>query len=428
MSASRTKEHRPFLVVANSSWYLMHYRQLLLETLQLRGDHVVALSPVDSATPELSRLLVHIPWRILRSTDANPFSLVISFLRMLFLVRAIKPRLVHSHTLRLIYWQSLSLHFSGCLAFFHSPVLDASQRPAFLAHGFPTCVEDNCFLFRLSEVFSLVLKSSPLRTALIFQNPIDKTLFQTALPNVSNTNSSHTWLCVPTRFFDSGPCQPVNRWCSDPIRPPVCDLLYCGRLLRSKGIGTFLELTQLETHRFTAFGGIDLSSKDSLSSHDLSRLRQEHTNVFFAESQDDPLLNLHADFPVLLVPSNYGEGLPRAVVEALALRIPHISRSASCGIFSSDIVYISDGDSSADYEDCLDQLLADYSSGLLHSRIQSGYQFVEQHYLSELLSRKLLLYMNLFRLNMLSHICLTKTMIACDIGLPSNVNHPFLFL
>ena len=382
MSASRTKEHRPFLVVANSSWYLMHYRQLLLETLQCRGDHVVALSPVDSATPELSRLLVHIPWRILRSTDANPFSLVISFLRMLFLVRAIKPRLVHSHTLKANLLAVIVTSFFGvpCVLSF-AGLGRLSKARGFSRMAFLLVLKIIAFFSAYQRCSRWCWKSAPLRTALIFQNSIDQTLFQSALPNVSYKQIHLIpGSGVPIRFFGPGLCQPVNQWCSDPISPPVCDLLYCGRLLRSKGIGTFLELaSQLDTHRFTAFGGIDPSSKDSLSSLDLSRLRQEHTNVFFADSQDDPLLNLHVDFPVLLVPSNYGEGLPRAVVEALALRIPVItSRSASCGIFSSDIVYISDGDSSADYEDCLDHLLADYSSGVLHSRIQSGYQFVEQ--------------------------------------------------
>ena len=392
MSASTTKEHRPFLVVANSSWYLMHYRQLLLETLQRRGDHVVALSPVDSATPELSRLLVHIPWRILRSTDANPFSLVISFLRMLFLVRAIKPRLVHSHTLKANLLAVVITAFFGvpCVLSF-AGLGRLSKASGFSRMAFLLVLKIIAFFSAYQRCSRWCWKSAPSRTALIFQNPVDQKLFQTALPNVSN---SQIHLIpgsgVPIRYFGPGFCKTSNKWSIQPISPPVCDLLYCGRLLRSKGIGTFLEIaSQLETHRFTAFGGIDPSSKDSLSAHDLSSFRQEHNNVIFADSQTDPLLNLHVDFPVLLVPSNYGEGLPRAVVEALALRIPVItSKSASCGIFSSDIVYIANGDSPADYKDCLDQLLADYSSGLLYLRLNSGYYFVEQHLSEQVVVQK----------------------------------------
>ena len=59
--APRDQGGRPVLVVANSSWYLLHYRNLLLETLQKAGEHVVALSPVDYY-PDLSKLLIHIPY------------------------------------------------------------------------------------------------------------------------------------------------------------------------------------------------------------------------------------------------------------------------------------------------------------------------------------------------------------------------------
>ena len=172
----------------------------------------------------------------------------------------------------------------------------------------------------------------------------------------------------------------MNQWRTLATALPSCELLFCGRLLRSKGIGTFLELTELiEGHSFTVFGGVDPSSKDSLLKADLPLLQRRHPNVAFAGNQADPLLQLRSAYPVLLVPSNYGEGLPRAVVEALALGIPVISsRAATCGIFSDATVYIADGDAPGDYLRCFDQLLSDHSSGRLQLRIQAGRSFVEQ--------------------------------------------------
>ena len=112
-TAAAAQNTRPVLVVANSSWYLWHYRKLLLQRLQANREHVIALSPVDSTTPDLSNLLIHIPWRIHRSTDSHPFSLVVSFIRMLLLVRAIKPRLIHSHTLKANLLVSIVSAFFG---------------------------------------------------------------------------------------------------------------------------------------------------------------------------------------------------------------------------------------------------------------------------------------------------------------------------
>ena len=90
---------RPIVIVANSSFYIFHYRKLLLENL-IKENHVITISPIDRSTEKLSRLSIHLPLRINRKNDLNIFSFVISFFRLLFLIRAIKPKLVHGHTLK----------------------------------------------------------------------------------------------------------------------------------------------------------------------------------------------------------------------------------------------------------------------------------------------------------------------------------------
>ena len=385
--APRDQGGRPVLVVANSSWYLLHYRNLLLETLQKAGEHVVALSPVDCTTPDLSKLLIHIPWRINRSTDSNPFSLAVSFLRMLFLVRAIKPRLVHSHTLKANLLAVVVTAFFGVpcvLSFAGMGRLSKSSGPSQLA--FLLVLRSIAFFAVRQRCSRWRWRLSPRRTSLIFQNPIDQQLFQEALPNLSVTqNHLIPGSGVPARYLQPPLLQQlVNQWWAPPSKQPSCELLFCGRLLRSKGIFTFLELASLmDHHRFTVFGGVDPSSKDSLMSGDLSALQLQHPNLSFVGSQPDPLLRLQAAFPVLLVPSNYGEGLPRAVVEAFAVGIPVISsRAATCGIFSEATTYIAAGDTPDDYKLCFDQLLADYNVGRLQPRLQAARSLVT-HQLSE---------------------------------------------
>jgi len=382
--------YRPILVVANSSWYLLHYRRLLLQTLQEHDQHVVALSPVDSTTPRLSRLLIHIPWRIHRSTDTNPFSLGVSFLRIFFLVRAIKPQLVHSHTLKanLLAVVVTAIFGIPCvLSFAGMGRLSKAKGPSRLA--FMMVLRSIAFFAVHQRCSRWRWLPSRRRTALIFQNPIDQQLFQEALPNFP---SRQVHLIpgsgVPARYLEANsPPQLKQQWWSQlpPSAADRCELLFCGRLLRSKGIATFLDLaTLLVDHRFIVFGSVDPSSKDSLLSSDLPLLQCQHPNAVFAGSQPDPLLKLDAPYPILLVPSNYGEGLPRAVVEALALGIPVISsRAATCGIFSDATVYIADGDAPGDYLRCFDQLLVDHAEGRLRYRLNDGRALVHQQ-LSEL--------------------------------------------
>ena len=373
---------RPILLVANSSWYLLHYRRLLLEVLLAKRRHVIALSPVDSTCPELSKLVVHIPWRIHRSTDSSPFSLCISFLRQLFLVRAIKPGLVHSHTLKanLLAVVVTSIFGIPCvLSFAGMGRLSKAKGPSRLA--FLAVLRIIAFFAFRQRYSRWRWRSASSRTALIFQNPIDQKLFQASLPNVP---ASQIHLIpgsgVPSRYLQRINKNPLNHWWIPDAKPVVCDLIFCARLLRSKGIFTFLDLSRLlDRHRFSVFGAVDPSSKDSLLSSDLSVLHKQYPQINFFGSEPDPLMHINSNFPVLLVPSSYGEGLPRAVVEAFSLGIPVIiSRAATCGIFSSSTVYVADGDSAIDYLKCFEQLLADHSAGHLQQRLQAGRALVIQ--------------------------------------------------
>jgi hypothetical protein len=219
-----------------------------LSSLQDRNCHVVALSPVDSATPSLSKRLIQVPWRITRSTDSNPFYLVISFFRMLFLVRAIKPRLVHAHTLKANLLAVIVTAFFGvpCVLSF------AGMGRLSKAHG----LRKIFFNFTLSFIgfWSNRQRSTrwgwsfaPRRCAMIFQNPVDLKLFRSSLPHFPN---DQTHLIpgsgVPARYFYAGLSHSnVNHWCHVTTFAPKCELLFCGRLLESKGIGIFFWVWQI---------------------------------------------------------------------------------------------------------------------------------------------------------------------------------------
>ena len=374
------KNRRPVLLVANSSWYLWHYRKLLLQRLQQDQEHVIALSPVDSTTPELSNLLIHIPWRIHRSTDSHPFFLGVSFFRMLLLVRAIKPRLIHSHTLKANLLVSIVSAFFGipCVLSF------AGMGRLSKSSGFSNFVFYK--VLRLIIFFSLRQRCSrwkwnlsPARTVFIFQNEIDRILLLQLLPSTDSVQ--HLVIPgsgVPSRYLEPKKYSFTANCDLGFIELSRLDFIYCGRLLRSKGILTFLEISSFFTkNSLKVFGSVDSSSTDSLLLSEVSEYGLKFPNVEFYGNCIDPLLHLNTDFPVLIVPSSYGEGLPRAVLEALALSIPVImSKSSTCGLFSEEIVYVTEGMGLEDYVRCINQLCADWRSGVLIRKLQLGREFV----------------------------------------------------
>ena len=90
---------RPIVITANSSFYLKHYRKLLIRNLSSKNQ-LITISPIDNSSRELSKISINLPWRIDRKRDRSPISFILSLVRMFFLIRTIKPKLVHSHTLR----------------------------------------------------------------------------------------------------------------------------------------------------------------------------------------------------------------------------------------------------------------------------------------------------------------------------------------
>ena len=377
------------MLIANSSWYLLHYRKHLLTRLQHECEHVIALCPVDSATPELSNLVIHIPWRIHRATDAHPLSMVISFLRLIFLVRAIKPRLIHSHTLKANLLASIVSALFGVPCVLSFAGLGRLSR----ASGLPSLLFRRILLFII--FFSRRCRSSRwnwtisnFRSLLIFQNPVDYKFVKSLLPHDDNTQ-----ICIirgsglPSQYCNLDVSDLKSRWTSPTISNPHIEPVYCARLLKSKGIYSFLELSQRFTkYTFNVFGSIDPSSSDSVKAQEVSAFASRFSNVRFQGNTKDPLYYFNSNYPVLFVPSQYGEGLPRAVLEALALQIPVVVSSlAASSIFTDDIVYIADDSSLDSYITAFNRLLSDYFSGVLSSRLQRARSFVLEYFTEDLI-------------------------------------------
>ena len=65
-------KNRPILLIANSSWYLFHYRNLLIKTLK-KNNYVVTLSPYDNFSQYLEENSINFLWYISQnSKEINP--------------------------------------------------------------------------------------------------------------------------------------------------------------------------------------------------------------------------------------------------------------------------------------------------------------------------------------------------------------------
>lgn len=106
-------------------------------------------------------------------------------------------------------------------------------------------------------------------------------------------------------------------------------LLYVGRLLKSKGIDTAIEIfKQLRSRNsrvtLTIAGEIDKHNPDSLTDAELVQLKnQVGVNYLGFVSNID---SVYAECNVLLFPSTYREGVPRVILESLKTGLTIVTR------------------------------------------------------------------------------------------------------
>ena len=396
---------RTIFIIANSSWYLNHYRKYLLNELKIKNFYnVVTISPLDDQTKELSKLSLNIPWRISRSGNKNLLKITKSLIRLILIFRSLKPIIVHSHTLKTNFLTSIAAFFfsTPCIISFAGLGQIATSK------GLKRIIF--IFLIKIIGFFSSrqlsnnkILKRDK-RTSFIFQNKNDMNF----VSNIIKIPDTHKHLIfgsgVPDYFLTK---IKTNNWIKKSSNLSnknnlKINLIYLSRLLKSKGILTFVEIANnFKKSNSSVYGSIDPSSSDSLTQEDIRNIIKNNKNLKFYGFKKEPLLEQNYNYPILLVPSNYGEGLPRGIVEALALKIPVISsKKATCDLFDESLIYIAKTDQINSYKDCINRILNDFKNGILQQKLKKGKKYVEENLLeSQVFEKTISIYKNLEEIN-----------------------------
>ena len=180
------------------------------------------------------------------------------------------------------------------------------------------------------------------------------------------------------------------------------NFVYCARLLKSKGILLFFEMAKLLPEcKFTVYGNVDSASPDSLTHYEIKKISKKYPNIVFLSNQKDPLIKCKDNFSILMVPSNYGEGFPRAIAEGIALNYPVIiSEKASCNIFDDNDVYIAKSHNVESYIQQYELILKDFLSGDLQEKMKKARNKVIHNFTEEIVVNKTLeIYKKLVWLN-----------------------------
>ena len=259
------------------------------------------------------------------------------------------------------------------------------------------------YYFSTSEIKGLKFWSKNYKkTTFIFQNEIDKKLFE-KLVDLEENNIDIKLIPgsgLPL-IYQNAKIYPETRFENYPSNKKI-NFLFCARLLKSKGIEDFINLSSHhKSSFFYVYGETDPNSKDSITNKELECFKKNYRNVKFMGFVKNPLLNHLSDASVLIVPSNYGEGFPRAIVEAISLGIPVIAfKNAFNSNFSYEHIFITQENNLKSLTNEVMKVLELIENRKIISLLQKSRVMVFQNYTEELIVRKTL---NIYQKNLSSN-------------------------
>lgn len=289
------------LLFANTDWYLYNFRLPLAQILQAQGHEVLLLSPGGKYVRKLRQAGFRwVEFRLSRS-GMNPFAELVAIGRLVHLYRSEQPDLVHHFTIKCVLYGSVAARLAGVGA-----VVNAVTG---LGHVF-SAGDLKSRLLRpwVSFFYRLALRG----TQTVFQNRDDLAAFIER--RLACQSASHL---IPgsgvdvTHFSPNGESR-----CGRTLQ-----VLMAARLLWSKGVGDFVAAAQRVRGRypqvaFLVAGEPDEGSPDAISHETLERWKIDANVVFLGHRNDMAALLRQVDLFVL--PSYYGEGVPRGLIEAAA--------------------------------------------------------------------------------------------------------------
>ena len=299
--------NKKILLVANTDWFLYNFRLELAKMLHQEEFDVTLVTPNGPYVQKFIDLgLAWIEWRVNRQTIA-PWSEIpaVSSLRSIY--RSKPPDLVHHHTMKAVLYGSVAARSLNVQSVVNSIT------------GLGYIFSSNSPKARLLR--SLIIPA--LRFALghqnlhsIFENEtdldfmVDERISRTERSTIINSVGVDTKRFVPSIKTDG---------------PPV--IMMVGRMLWDKGVGVFVEaVSQLRGRlefRTVLVGNPDPGNPGSIPKDQLSSWQDQGLIEWwgFQENMQD----IYAQSDIIVLPTMYGEGVPKVLLEAAACARPIIA-------------------------------------------------------------------------------------------------------
>ncbi len=304
MTPVATKTGQNILIVANCAWNIWNFRHSLLERLASDGHHLICAAPADGYERFLDDLpnVRFVPLRRLSRKSLSLTSNWQTLLELCRLLRRESPDLVMLYTIKPNIFGSMAARLT------HTPAIATVEGLGYTATAPALLQRLIFFLYHLA--FRFVRK-----VAFLNHDDCDAFLYHQVIPPEKTVVIKG--IGVDTDHFLPSPRHAY----SEPV------FLFIGRLLADKGIRYFVQAAQLTKAvvpqaRFQILGKTDATNPTSISHDELDSWIRDASIEHLGHSDDvRPFI---AKAHVVVLPS-YREGMPRALLEGMAMGKPIIT-------------------------------------------------------------------------------------------------------
>lgn len=292
---------KKILYIVNVDWFFISHRLPIAKEALAKGYEVHIACALTGREEELrsSGLIVH-PVPFARS-EGGLFKEFKTFLKLVGIIKSIQPDIVHAVTIKPVLYGGIASRFAkvGGVVFAVSGL-----GLVFVAEGFKAKLRK----FLVSILYKFAFGQKVFKV--IFQNPTDKAVLQKAI-GIGESN------CVMIKGSGADLSKYVYK--DEPEGIPV--IVMASRLLREKGVYQFVEaarilrLRNIEA-RFLLVGEPDYGNPNTVTREELEAWKTEGVIESLGFRAD--VEEVFASANIVALPSFYGEGVPKVLIEAAA--------------------------------------------------------------------------------------------------------------
>lgn len=288
------------LYVVNIPRFFMSHRLPLALAAQQAG-YEVYVTTSDADQENVARIrdagLAYLPLPLAQH-GTNPLSELRTVIALYRMYRRLKPDIVHQVSIKPVLYGGIAAQLAGVRG-----IVSAMSGLGYVFIG--DGIKPALLRTLIRPALWLALRSP--RTRMIFQNEDDRARFV-----------DMGLLPLERTALIRGSGVDITRFIPQPEPQDVPVVLFAGRLMWKKGLGAFVQAAKAlhNKARFVVAGYAEASSPDNVPVTQLEAWASAGLIEWLGKRDDMP--DVFANSNVVCLPSTYGEGVPKVLIEAAA--------------------------------------------------------------------------------------------------------------